>query len=956
MSFLAQLRQRAGTGCDGAVLCYLLRPEGEPPVVRLTLHLADVRGDRMEGYGAAYVIQRAHLHAPPPFVGADDIGVLTGLLDADPAWLSESQGQAPGGWAFLGALLATRRCFFDTPGQAPCRVHAVAPLPAAPAWRVDAGGHQHLRWGVNGAVLGLAGSRDLIVHQAAGGGLAMLQHGLDDAALKAAQPWFRPQGPQAIDLLLADAERWAALGLPLPQRLEVRRVRPQPRAVLRCDLPAGAMHAHLQLLFVYSSEDCCVCFVEDRQAAEFRYWNGAQLIEFVRDPAAETAWARRLAEGLNGFAATASGAWADAPGAWQQLLTEVRPQLEQQGFEWHFTSAFLRHYAWAEHWQVSVAPQGDEAWRLQMRISVQGKSIDLLELLAQLPQAGLEHGRIPLADGRLLLLPMGQAHSLVAELGDLSGSMSGQGSHGRLPNSQLGRLALLAQTLPDTTQWLDGDGLLDRAHRLLQPAQTLPQGELGIRATLRDYQWQGVCWLQHVRALGINGLLADDMGLGKTLQTIAHLSLERSQGRLTVPALIVAPTSLVHNWHQELQRFAPLLRLCLVHGAARHRHWDALAAYDVLITSYTLLVNDLDRWTQQPLSYLVLDEAQWIKNPRTRMSQAARHINAQHRLCLSGTPVENHLGELWSIMDVLNPGGLGTEHGFRRHFRQPIEQQGDTARLQVLLQRISPWMLRRTKDQVAAELPPKTVIQQKVPFADGQRDFYRQLKSTTWSGLDSCLAEAGQEGAQRMLVLSALLRLRQACCDPALLGRPEVPSGKRQHCLEMIAELVAEGRAVLLFSQFTAMLDLLAQDLSRQGIAHLQLTGQTPADERRRRVAAFEAGEAAVFLISLKAGGVGLNLTRAEVVIHYDPWWNSAAERQASDRAHRIGQDKPVFVYQLIVEDSVEERIADLQQRKALLGEHVNQRAQASGERFALKLDELIALCRPTHDDGAADE
>jgi SNF2 family DNA or RNA helicase len=299
---------------------------------------------------------------------------------------------------------------------------------------------------------------------------------------------------------------------------------------------------------------------------------------------------------------------------------------------------------------------------------------------------------------------------------------------------------------------------------------------------------------------------------------------------------------------------------------------------------------------------------------------------------------------------------LGSERNFRRYFREPIEQQGDVSRLQPLLQRISPWMLRRTKDQVAVELPPKTVIQRKVPFADGQEDFYQEIRSSTWSNLDARLAETEHSGEQRVLVLSALLRLRQACCDPALLGHPEIASGKRQHCLEMIAELAQEGRAVLLFSQFTTMLALLAQDLREQGIAYLELTGQTPAEERRRRVDAFQAGEAAVFLISLKAGGVGLNLTRADVVIHYDPWWNDAAERQASDRAHRIGQDKPVFVYQLITEGSVEERIAELQRRKALLGEHINQSAQASGEHFALKFEELVALCRPADKQGTPDE
>lgn len=951
MSFLAQLRQRSDPGHDGASLCYLLRLEGEPPVVQLSLCLADVRGGHMEGRGTAYVIQPAHLRAPPPFLSPDDLGVLTGLASADRAWMSRSSGQAPGGWLFLNSLLATQRCFIDLPGQIPSRLCSLAPLPAKLRWLIDPDGRQRLDWVVDGQVLRLAVSRDLVVYQAQNHALALLQHDLCDAAFEAASPWFSPQTSEAIESVLADAEHWTALGLPLPQRLSLRRIALHPGAVLHCDLPAGGMPPRLRLQFQYSSEECCVSFADWKEAGGFRYWTGQQLIEIVRDPDDEAAFAAGLVDRLHGFTAATDGGWTADAGAWQQLLTEARPELEQRGYQWRFTPSFTQHFAWAEGWQVSASP-GDSSWELQMHVSLQGRSVDLVQLLTQLPPDCLEQGRIPLQDGRLLLLPLKQARSLAAELGDLSG----QTGSGRLPYSQLGRLARVARALPEETRWLDDAGLLDRASRLLEPAQTLPQTNLDIRATLRSYQWHGACWVQHLRTLGVNGLLADDMGLGKTLQTIAHLSLERSQGRLTSPVLVVAPTSLLHNWSQELASFAPSLRTCVVHGPGRHRAWSAMRDYDVLITSYTLLVNDLERWQQQPLSWLVLDEAQWIKNPGTRASQAVRQIAAEHRLALTGTPVENHLGELWSIMDFLNPQCLGSERNFRRYFRDPIEEQGDASRLQLLLQRISPWMLRRTKDQVAAELPPKTVIQRKVPFADGQEDFYQELRSATWSDLDARLAESEHSGEQRVLVLSALLRLRQACCDPALLGRPEVASGKRQHCLEMIAELVEEGRAVLLFSQFTAMLDLLAQDLRERGIAHLELTGQTPADERRRRVDAFQAGEAAVFLISLKAGGVGLNLTRADTVIHYDPWWNAAAERQATDRAHRIGQDKPVFVYQLITENSVEERIAELQQRKALLGEHVNQGAQASGEHFALKFEELIALCRPADREGNEDE
>jgi SNF2 family DNA or RNA helicase len=304
--------------------------------------------------------------------------------------------------------------------------------------------------------------------------------------------------------------------------------------------------------------------------------------------------------------------------------------------------------------------------------------------------------------------------------------------------------------------------------------------------------------------------------------------------------------------------------------------------------------------------------------------------------------VENHLGELWSILDFLMPGCLGSEREFKQHYRVPIERHGDSRRLQQLLDRIAPFILRRDKDQVAADLPAKTVIEQTISMGDAQRDFYQQLKQQSWQDLQSSMKQADTSARQQVLLLNGLLKLRQACCDPALLGQAEIASAKREHCMAMIEELVAENRAILVFSQFTRMLDFLAEDLEKLNIDYLMLTGQSR--QRQLLVDSFQQGRAPVFLISLKAGGVGLNLTRADTVIHYDPWWNQAAEQQATDRAHRIGQDKPVFAYKLIVENSIEEKIARLQQRKALLGQHISHQGQLSAEQFSLKLDELLAL------------
>jgi len=380
----------------------------------------------------------------------------------------------------------------------------------------------------------------------------------------------------------------------------------------------------------------------------------------------------------------------------------------------------------------------------------------------------------------------------------------------------------------------------------------------------------------------------------------------------------------------------------VLHGAKRHEMWPETGHFDVLITTYQLAATDLHRWQAQTLSWLILDEAQQIKNPKTRHSQAVKEIPCQQRLCLSGTPVENHLGEFWSIMSFLNPGCLGQWQEFNRHYRKAIEQQGNAARMQQLLAHVSPFMLRRTKDQIATDLPPKTEISQFISLEPAQRDFYEQIKTSSWQELQTDLQSVERRGQQHIAVLTALLKLRQACCDPGLLAEGDLPSAKREHCIEMIEELVAERRAVLVFSQFTKMLDILEQALNERKIPSVLLTGATR--QRQTCVDAFQRGEAPVFLISLKAGGTGLNLTRADTVIHYDPWWNSAAEKQASDRAHRIGQHKPVFVYKLIAENTIEEKIEKLQQQKLHLSAQIDQQAEINADTFSLKFEELLTL------------
>ncbi|MEZ5299465.1 MAG: DEAD/DEAH box helicase [Verrucomicrobiales bacterium] len=443
---------------------------------------------------------------------------------------------------------------------------------------------------------------------------------------------------------------------------------------------------------------------------------------------------------------------------------------------------------------------------------------------------------------------------------------------------------------------------------------------VGFQGTLRSYQREGVAWMQWLRENDLSGVLADDMGLGKTVQTICHLFLEKSSGRADLPSLIVAPTSLLSNWKREAKTFAPDLRVLVYSGGARHRDAADFYEYDVIVTSYPVLIRDAPHFGEHSFHCAILDEAQAIKNPRARCAKVCGKLHARHRVALSGTPMENHLGELWSLFHFLMPGYLGTQESFDRTFRTPIEKGGDESRAGELARRVAPLMIRRTKAGVATELPPKTEIIRTVPLADDQAELYEAIRAAVNNEVCDEIDRLGIERSQ-IVILEALNRLRQVCCDPRLLKMESAAkvrgSAKLEHLTEMLEGLLPTSRGILIFSQFTSMLDLISGALSRMGVRHLMLTGQTR--DRGELVKRFQAGEAPVFLISLRAGGTGLTLTRADTVIHYDPWWNPALESQASDRAYRIGQDRPVFVFKLIAEMTIEEKIVLLQQHKKRL-------------------------------------
>ncbi|MGC6443127.1 MAG: DEAD/DEAH box helicase [Rubripirellula sp.] len=448
----------------------------------------------------------------------------------------------------------------------------------------------------------------------------------------------------------------------------------------------------------------------------------------------------------------------------------------------------------------------------------------------------------------------------------------------------------------------------DSLRRLETLADWCPEQPKDLDAVLRDYQLEGYQWLSRLSLWGVGGVLADDMGLGKTVQTLGVLLERAEQG----PALVVAPTSVGENWLRETERFTPGLSAYLYRDADRISLIEKAGPGDLIIVSYQLLQRDAKRFASRAWHTLVLDEAQFIKNAQTKTSQAIRQIEADWRIGLSGTPLENHLGELWSLFRTLSPGLLGSWDRFRQRFADPIERLKDDEKRKSLAQLVRPFILRRTKDRVLTELPPRTEITLHAELSAGERKRYEDARLAALTELSGTGGEEGA-GQQRIRTLAWLTKLRQLACHPRLVDQSwNKSSAKLDLLLSLVEELREGNHRALIFSQFVKHLSLIRQALDDREVQYQYLDGATPAKERQRRVDAFQDGEGDLFLISLKAGGTGLNLTGADYVIHLDPWWNPAVEDQATDRAHRIGQERPVTVYRLVTEGTIEEQILAL--------------------------------------------
>mgnify|MGYP003598728959 FL=1 len=617
-------------------------------------------------------------------------------------------------------------------------------------------------------------------------------------------------------------------------------------------------------------------------------------------------------------------------------------------------------------------PEREGAWLLSLGIEIDGETLDLAPMLATLLQRDsrwLHADQIAAIDdfavislrapgGRRIDAPAAPLKAIVDAMVDLLTDPLRNQNNGllRLGAWEARRLEALRAGLLDAHRvgphnaWqLEGDlGLASLAKRLKALGAPQPVAAPdGLQVQLRPYQLEGLAWLQYLRAHHLGGILADDMGLGKTAQALAHVLVEKQAGRLDLPALVVLPTSLIFNWQAEARRMAPGLRLLTLQGQDRADLFGQMAAHDLVLTTYPLLWRDMDALAAQLFHLVILDEAQMVKNAGSRSARALRRLQTRHSLCLTGTPLENHLGELWAQFDWLMPGFLGDARQFAARWRKPIEENGETLRAALLAQRVRPFILRRRKQDVASELPPRTEVIQRVQLQGQQRELYEGVRAAADLQVRRVLERQSFNGAQ-VTILDALLKLRQVCCDPHLLkGKKPAKTMERAKLAllaDMLPEMVAEGRRVLVFSQFTELLALVAEQLEALALPFLSLTGKTPPKERGRVVQRFQAQEVPVLLLSLKAGGVGLNLTAADTVIHMDPWWNPAVEEQATARAHRIGQDQPVFVYKLVVEGSIEERMLELQARKLALANSVLGVDAQGGLKFdAADLDALLA-------------
>ena len=945
---------------------YLLRP-GSPP----SLSLGKSRPLKKGGFGKpaiyrpqAYDLGSARSHRE--FILDDDIPALRLFLalQAGGSYFYNEAVDLSGetGGLLLRLALRTGRLYLD--GLVELPLASGAPKALNLLWTHNPSGLQQLAFDLPGS-LQMIPTWPPFYLDATGRAVGELQSDLSAHLLQqlmTAPPLNEADAP-LVRQRLAHLAREQQLVLPLPDAPEaVAAGKPVARLLLTQGrfrhIAMNRLHDDLALAVLYFDypQGLTVTGVE-RPSPFMRLRVDGQWQTLQRDLEAEgEVWRQLQAAGLEDWQrslgsyqrleGTEDGLMpqrSDAVG-WLSFLNDGVPELERQGVAVILAEDFPYCIAQAEDWFVAVEESvGNDWFDLDLGVRVAGERVSLvpplLRLLREQPDLlgvvrGLEDNQtfpVALDARRILPVPAGRLKAWLLPLLEFLDE-----DRPRLSRHNAAALAGL-DDLP--TQWIGGEELRELGRRLRDFSGLAHHAQApGFTATLRPYQQIGLDWLQFLREYGLAGILADDMGLGKTVQTLAHLHLEKASGRADRPSLVVATTSLMANWRDEAAQFAPGLKVLTLHGKDRALRFGEIAQADLVLTTYPLLVRDRETLLAHDWHLLVMDEAQFIKNPKAQSHQVARSLKARHRLSLTGTPLENHLGELWAQFDFLMPGLLSNAKRFTQVFRTPIEKLGDEEMRVRLADRVRPFLLRRTKEQVLKDLPPRTEMVRWVEIEGGQRDLYESLRVAFDRKLRLVLNEQGIGRAQ-IMIFDALLKLRQVCCDPrlvklpsaeALVNKGHAHSAKLATLMEMLDELLDEGRKVLLFSQFTSMLALIELELEKRGIRYARLTGQTR--DRETPIKDFQEGRVPLFLISLKAGGTGLNLTAADTVIHYDPWWNPAVEEQATARAHRIGQDKPVFVYKLMTQGTVEEKILALQNRKRGLADQLLKQGGSGGE------------------------
>jgi superfamily II DNA or RNA helicase len=756
-------------------------------------------------------------------------------------------------------------------------------------------------------------------------------------------------GPEGLEIPREARERVVALIKTENPRLPVRSelagvatqsVKGDPRPILRIVPEGGAFHLRA---VVRPVGEAGPAYPPGQGSRSVLVTEGGAHRRLERDLLAEADGLEAVAQACPSLAP-----WRDSDLDWRidgldavlEALQELHDSPAPVGLEWPQGAALApTRTVGAKAMSLNIA-SGTDWFEVGGEIRVdEDLVLDMAQVLSRL---GRSPGRfIALDDGRYLALTEDLRRRLDA-LAAITETTKGGQRIGALGAAALENLVEGAGSVKSDRRWAA------MIERLGAARGYEPQVPDGLQAELRDYQLQGFAWLARLSRLGLGACLADDMGLGKTVQTLALMLTEAAKG----PSLVIAPTSVCHNWVVEAARFAPSLRVRSLAGAPDRAALVAgLGPGEVLVASYGLLHTETELLASRRFAVAVFDEAQNLKNAETRRAQASKRIDAGFRLALSGTPLENRLEELWSLFDTVTPGLLGSREAFQRRFSGPIEKGHGVHARQALKALLRPFLLRRTKGAVLTELPARTEITLEVEAGPTERAFYEALRRKALENLEAMAETGGQGGGakgaggqKRIRILAEITRLRRAACNPALIEPGiDVGSAKMEALLELVEELRAGRHRALVFSQFTGHLDLVEAALREKGVSLLRLDGSTPAKERARLVEAFQAGEGELFLISLKAGGSGLNLTGADYVIHLDPWWNPAVEDQATDRAHRIGQTRPVTVYRLVAKDSIEAPILSLHAAKRTLAADFLEDADAAGP---LGEEELMALIR----------